>query len=189
MWMRKIALCVAAMSLSAAALAAPPSDASIDELIQVARMREQTDTMMQGMEKDFAMNMDGMMAGVAKRREVSSEMRQRMQGMRRQMVQILREEMAWENIQPIYHQIYKESFTQEEINGMLAFYRSPAGQAMLQKMPQVLERSMQLSRERIMPRIGQRMAQLLSESRKNGSKAKSGSAAAGSASAAAANKP
>lgn len=40
MWMRKIALFVAAMSLSALAFAAPASDASIDELIQVARMTQ-----------------------------------------------------------------------------------------------------------------------------------------------------
>lgn len=167
MWMRKIALCVAAMSLSALAFAAPASDASIDELIQVARMREQTDAMMQGMEKDFAMNMDGMMAGVVGHRKVSSETRQRIQGMQRQMVQILREEMAWENIQPIYRQIYKETFTQEEIDGMLAFYRTPVGQAMLQKMPQALERSMRISRERLLPRVTQRMVQLMIEMGEN----------------------
>lgn len=162
MWMRKIALCAAAMSLSALAFAAPVSDASIDELIQVARLREQTQAMMQGMEKDLATNMDGMLAGVAGR-EVSPATRQRMQGMQRQMVQILREEMAWEKIQPIYRQIYKESFTQEEIDGMLAFYRSPVGQAMLQKMPQVMKRSMQISRERLLPRVTQRMTQLMRE--------------------------
>lgn len=162
MWMRKIAVCVAAMSLSAAALAAPPKEAAIDELIQVARLREQTETMMQSMEKDLATNMNGMMAGITGR-EISPAKRQRLQGMQRQMVQILREEMAWEKIQPIYRQIYKESFTQEEIDGMLAFYRSPVGQAMLQKMPQVMERSMQISRERLLPRVTQRMTQLLSE--------------------------
>jgi len=162
MWMRKIAVCVAAMGLSAAALAAPPKEAAIDELIQVARLREQTETMMQSMEKDLATNMNGMMAGIAGR-EISPAKRQRLQGMQRQMMQILREEMAWEKIQPIYRQIYKESFTQEEIDGMLAFYRSPVGQAMLQKMPQVMERSMQISRERLLPRVTQRMTQLLSE--------------------------
>lgn len=167
MWMRKIALCVAAMSLSAAAFAAPASDASIDELIQVARMREQTDAMMQGMEKDFAMNMDGMMAGVVGHRKVSSETRQRIQGMQRQMLQILREEMAWENIQPIYRQIYKETFTQEEIDGMLAFYRSPAGQALLKKTPQATKRAKQIAHNRLLPRITQRMADLAAEMRQN----------------------
>ncbi|MDO4796211.1 MAG: DUF2059 domain-containing protein [Brachymonas sp.] len=145
-------------------------------------MREQTDAMMQGMEKDVVMNMNSMMAG---RREVSSETRQRIQGMQRQMVQILREEMAWENIQPIYRQIYKESFTQEEIDGMLAFYRSPAGQAMLQKMPQVLERSMQISRERLLPRVTRRMTQLLSETIKGETGKAAPSSAKGKTSAAA----
>ena len=161
MWMRKIALCAAAMSLSAAAFAAPPGDASIDELIHTTRMREQTNAMLQNMEKELAEStrMFASMSGVKQ----DPARNKRMQNMQRQMAQILREEMAWENIQPIYRQIYKESFTQEEIDGMLAFYRSPVGQTMLQKMPQVLERSMQISRERLLPRVAQRMMQLANE--------------------------
>lgn len=34
--------------------------------------------------------------------------------------------------------IYSETFSDEEIDGMLAFYESPAGQATLQKMPQLM---------------------------------------------------
>lgn len=39
--------------------------------------------------------------------------------------------------------IYDQNFSEEEINGMLAFYSSPVGQKVLSKLPVILNESMQ----------------------------------------------
>lgn len=164
MWMRKIALCVAAMSLSAAAFAAPPNDVAVDQLMLEGGVREQQSALMQELEKEFSTHIALPDADLKK---LPPAARQQIQTMQRQMVQILREEMAWEKVQPIYRQIYKETFTQEEIDGMLAFYRSPAGQALLKKTPQATKRAKQIAHNRLLPRITQRMADLATEMRQN----------------------
>ena len=51
------------------------------------------------------------------------------------LMQIIREEASWEKMQAELTGIYRELFTQEEINSLIDFYQSPAGQAMVKKMP------------------------------------------------------
>jgi hypothetical protein len=43
---------------------------------------------------------------------------------------------------PALAKAYPDTYTEEEIDGILAFYKSPAGKAYLQKMPEVMQRSM-----------------------------------------------
>jgi uncharacterized protein len=57
---------------------------------------------------------------------------------------VLRQELAWDKIRPIQVGIDRETFTQDEINGLIAFYESPVGKAFIDKMPAVMQRSTQL---------------------------------------------
>ena len=56
------------------------------------------------------------------------------------MVALLQGELAWKKIEPMYIRLYKESFTEEEIAGMMAFYKTPAGQAVLHKIPVLMKK-------------------------------------------------
>ncbi len=179
MWMRTVTLFAAAAGLSTAVWAATPSDAAVNELLEVARLREQTGNMLKNMEKEIAASTD-MLAG-ARGAKLDADRRQRMQAMQQKMLQILREEMAWEKIQPIYHQVYQETFTAEEVAGMLAFYRTPVGQSVLQKAPQVTERAMHISRERLMPQVLQRMGELLADTDGSGTSSTNSKPAKGAA--------
>jgi hypothetical protein len=54
--------------------------------------------------------------------------------------------------------MYIDTFTQEEVDGLLAFYRTPAGRAMIEKMPILLGKMMQQTQarmQRLMPQIMQ----------------------------------
>lgn len=53
-------------------------------------------------------------------------------------------------------EIYVEVFTLEEIQGVIEFYRSPVGRKLLDKMPELMHRSMEVSQEMladVMPQI------------------------------------
>src|SRR6185312_10837723 len=56
----------------------------------------------------------------------------------------MQQELSWSKIEPIYIQVYTETFTEDEINGMAAFYAGPVGRAALEKMPQVMQRTVVL---------------------------------------------
>jgi hypothetical protein len=60
------------------------------------------------------------------------------------------EMMADENVDELMEKtipIYDRNFTQEDINGLLAFYRSDLGQRVLAKMPVVMQESMLAGKE------------------------------------------
>jgi hypothetical protein len=55
--------------------------------------------------------------------------------------------------------LYAETYTLDEIRQLTAFYASPLGQKMQAKMPELMNRSMQISQRVMMPRIQKAMAQ------------------------------
>lgn len=64
--------------------------------------------------------------------------------------------------------IYQETFEQEEIDGLDAFYGSPAGQAFVAKMPVVMQKSMSLLQEQmqiLVPRMAQVIEQAMKEAK------------------------
>ena len=57
-------------------------------------------------------------------------------------------------------QTYQHVFTQEEVDGLIAFYRSPVGRAWVAKMPQANQRLMELVQQQVMPRVLQRVGEV-----------------------------
>ena len=71
---------------------------------------------------------------------------------------MMHEQLNWKTLEPQYVKLYTETFSQQEIDGLIAFYSSPAGQAYLAKMPLLMQHSMQLMQTQMqdmMPRIMQ----------------------------------
>ncbi len=59
-------------------------------------------------------------------------------------------------LKPLFLKVYMDTYTEEELDGILAFYKSPAGQAFVAKTPQLMQRSMQLMQEQmanVQPRL------------------------------------
>lgn len=134
------------------AAAAPPTDASLRELIAVTESQKLVESSMAQLDSV----MQASMANALRGKEVTPEMRQTMDEMRRKVVTVLREEMSWEKLEPMFISIYQDTLTQSEVDGMLAFYKSEAGRAMVAKMPLIMNRSMEAMQERmqvIVPRL------------------------------------
>jgi hypothetical protein len=70
------------------------------------------------------------------------------------------QEMAWDNMKDDYITLYAETFTEEELKGLVAFYKTPVGQAFVKKQPEVMKRSMELTQKRMvqwMPKMQELM--------------------------------
>jgi hypothetical protein len=77
---------------------------------------------------------------------------------------VLRKGLSWERLEPDYVKLYAEAFTIEELDGMLAFYKSPAGKAMISKMPDVLAKSQGLSQKymlEVMPEVQKKITEVV----------------------------
>ncbi|MGI8988284.1 MAG: DUF2059 domain-containing protein [Bryobacteraceae bacterium] len=60
---------------------------------------------------------------------------------------MLADRMSWERIKPAYIKLWDETFTAGEIAGIVDFYKTPAGQAMVEKMPIVTSKMMNLAQQ------------------------------------------
>jgi hypothetical protein len=61
------------------------------------------------------------------------------------------EELSFAKVKDIYQQAYRETFTQEEVSAIIAFYKSPAGKAIVEKYPAAMQKANALMQARISP--------------------------------------
>jgi hypothetical protein len=84
------------------------------------------------------------------------EQRAKAQELQSKILDLMKNQMSWEKVRPAYVKAYSETFSEEEINGILAFYESPAGRAMQAKMPMLISKVMALAQAQaseLMPEI------------------------------------
>lgn len=139
-------------SLAYPAEAAQPSNESILELLTVTESKNLLD----GMTAGFDNIMNNAMQQALKGKAISPEQDAIITKMKTKLVILMKEEISWEKLEPLSIEVYKESFTQEEVDGMLTFYKTPAGQAVIKKMPVVMQKSMasmQTSMSTLIPKI------------------------------------
>lgn len=147
-----------AFSISGSAFAETPSAASIEKLLAVT----QSDKIM---DQVFA-NLDGFMKNMVnqsmQQNKMNEEGRKIMDNFMARTVKVMKEELSWEKTKPIYVQVYSENFTQKEVDDLLTFYATPTGQALIEKTPVVMQKSMELTQSRIGPMM-QRMQKEMRE--------------------------
>ena len=57
--------------------------------------------------------------------------------------------MSWDTLKDEMIGIYAEAFTEEELNEISAFYKTPAGKKVIEKMPELMTKGMQLGARRV----------------------------------------
>jgi hypothetical protein len=153
MKLKSIFVCAVAWLLAlGAASAAPATDATIEELLQVTHVESISDGMKARMEQFLRKMMNDAMAA----EKLAPNEQRAIDQYVTKAAELIREEMDWPKMKPQIVQIYREVFTQEELEGQIAFYHSPVGQAMIEKMPQVTQKSMDLSQRQmiaLMPKL------------------------------------
>ncbi len=133
--------------IAGTALAAdrPPREDSIKRLMAITESRKLVEGMMSQLDGVMKTTMKQATAG----QPLNPAQEAVMMDMQGKLVAAMKEELAWEKLEPMYVEIYQKTFTQKEVDDMLTFYKSPSGQALIKKMPLVLQSSMQMTQSRI----------------------------------------
>ncbi|MBV9657279.1 MAG: DUF2059 domain-containing protein [Verrucomicrobia bacterium] len=66
------------------------------------------------------------------------------------MLDLIFRKLSWEAMKSEYIGIYADTFTESELKELTTFYRSPAGQKLLEKQPQLTAKIMEISQKRTM---------------------------------------
>lgn len=129
------------------ALAAEPmaSEAAIVQLLDVTNARRLVDGAIGQMESAVKQSLQQGTAG----HPLNDEQRRIVADMQERILALVRQQLSWDSVQPAVVESYRKVFTADEIAGMIAFYRSPSGQAVIEKMPQVMQESSRLMNQRL----------------------------------------
>lgn len=155
------------------AFAEPATDATVEELLTLSKSEKMiTDT-----QDQLKSLMEENMAQMLKDEKPSPAEQQAVTNMINKMVAALKEEVSWEKMKPMTVKLYKETFTEEELKGMVEFYKTPAGEAMANKMPALMQKTMASTQE-MMAGLQPKMEKIQQEFMEEMTKAKGAEGAA-----------
>ncbi len=117
---------------------APASDESIRQLLAITEARKLLDSMKLQVDAMTKTSVQQAMQG----KTVTPERQAILDRMHSKMDAVLNEMLSWDTLEPIYVRTYRESFTQDELDGITAFYKTTAGQALIKKTPVVMQNVM-----------------------------------------------
>ena len=138
--MKLVVTLVFAVFASQAALAqeAKPSEASVRQLFEVMHSSKLLEAYMTQIDSTVRASMQQALAG----QQLNPKQQKILDDMGRQIGSLVKAELNWPAIEPLMIDVYRNTFSQHEVDGMLAFYRSEAGQAVIAKLPTAMQLSM-----------------------------------------------
>jgi uncharacterized protein len=145
--MKKILTLIFAFCISATAGAAAPSPESIEKLLKIT----QAEKMVNGMLPQIDNMMKAMTMQATQGKTMNPEEQKILDSFRAKVVATTQAEMTFDKWKPMYIDIYSRNFSQEDVNGLIAFYESAAGKAFVEKMPVVMQSIMGEMPKRLAP--------------------------------------
>ena len=134
---------------AATAFAAPPSDADIERLLKASRAESMLNAILPQMEALQRQQFDQLTAG----KPLSAEQKAEVDRIQSRTNQIVRTSLAWEQMRPLYIDVYKQTFTSDEVKAMAKFYESPAGKSLLDKTPVLMQNLMLAIQQKMIPML------------------------------------
>lgn len=137
----------------------------LKELLQITNANEMIDSMYSQMEM-MLQNMSSEMGVKDDEQEIFDEYYSK-------MMNVVRDSMSWDKMQPLVADLYIKNFTEKEISDMVEFYKTETGRSLLEKMPLVMQESMQIGQtlmQNAIPKIKSISAELAKDLEKHRSK-------------------
>ncbi len=160
----RLVLACAALLAAPQLWAAPPSDDSLRTLFRLMN----AESLVEGAYAQLEPSIRQSMAQASAGKTLTDEQRKVLELAPQRLSALLRSELSWDKMLPVQMQIYRESFEQHEIDGLITFYSSPAGQAFVNKMPLVMQKSMTMMQgtmQQVMPKLQTAMQQVFEEAK------------------------
>jgi hypothetical protein len=149
----KFALICALIAAPLACADETTKSAKVEELLVAMNVEQQQKEMMDQMSQ---MVIQQVKSEMAKEGNISPAEIAKMEDRQTKLFALIKDETSWTKMKPIFLKSYSETFTEPEIDAMLAFYHTPAGKAMVEKQPSLSTKIMtgvQSQMSNLIPRI------------------------------------
>jgi hypothetical protein len=149
--LRYVLACALALA-SPLAVAAKPTDAQVDRLLVALHSRALLESTLAQVEANQRRTIDQILAG----RTPTEQERQTIERVIAVSNGYMREEMTWDKMAPMFRKVYADSLDSADVEAMIAFYESTAGQHVIEKMPVIAQKTMSMVQDILVP-LMQRM--------------------------------
>ena len=138
-----------ALLASAPVFAAEPTDADIDRLLKASRAESLLAGVVPQMEAVQQQEFDKHFAG----KEMTEEQKAEVARIQAKTNEIVRKALSWEQMRPVYLEVYKKTYTRDDVRAITKFYESPAGKRMLDKNPALMQNIMSAVQQKMVPML------------------------------------
>jgi uncharacterized protein len=141
---RWIAVLVAVMAVAPCAARADEASkqAKVKELFVAMRMEHMLDEMMTAIRRQVVQGEPGAEQRTPQQQKLAKQFEDK-------AMKVVDDSVGWTALEPDYVKLYAATYSEEEIDGILAFYKSPVGQKMLDKTPELSAGGMSIVRSRM----------------------------------------
>ena len=145
--LRRTALLMVLALASTPVFAAPPTDGDINRLLSASRAQAMLDSMLPQIEQMQRQQFEQ----AARERQLTPQQKEQLQRIQARTQQTLRQALSWQQLRPMYVDLYKQTFSKEDVLAMAEFYESSAGQSLLDKTPALMQNVMVAIQTRMQP--------------------------------------
>ena len=136
-----VGACIVLISLNAVAHADEASQKMIaEELLRTMKVDQMT--------KPLFVQMRSMLEQQFTQMGAPDDLRPILNRYTDKLFSVMEQTLSWQALKEDYVSIYMGTFTEDELKGMVTFYKSPLGQAVIDKMPVAMQQAMQLAQKR-----------------------------------------
>jgi hypothetical protein len=125
----------------------PASPEKIRELLEITEARnvvgQMTGQIRQLMDQSVSTALQG--------HQLTADQQKVLDEMTDDIIDVMEEELDWDILEPLYIRIYQNALTEGEVQGMIEIYKTPAGQAMIKKLPLIMQETMLNMQQRMGP--------------------------------------
>ncbi|RYY80569.1 MAG: DUF2059 domain-containing protein [Moraxellaceae bacterium] len=166
--MFKKILCALLLALgSTGAIAAPAQVETVEKLLVVVQADQTINQVMTELTPQLQLQANQIVQHILEQETLNHEQQAVADKLAVQMLKTAEDSMNWNKLKPRMVNMYTSIFSEEEIQAQLDFYSSSVGQSIMQKMPQVIRQSMEITmvdlQENMQNFMGKDMEALIAE--------------------------
>lgn len=90
--------------------------------------------------------------------EATPEQKKQIADFQQRVLGLVNDKLGWKALEPDFISLYASTYTEEELDGILAFYKSPVGQKMIDKTPELTAKSTEITQQKmreVQPQLNQ----------------------------------
>ena len=142
-------LCLLSTALAPAAQAREPTDKEIERLLAASRAQ----SMLAAIQPQVEAIQRQQFAELTEGKTLTPQQQQEIASIQARTSEIVRQSLAWDQMRPVYLQVYRETFDDDDVKAMTKFYESKAGQHLLDKTPAMMQTLMVAIQQKMIPQL------------------------------------